>query len=95
MLLRLCCAAADPQRHTLPTHAGVAGAPVCEGGVLVGDSALYRGELARTISGRPCQTWTQATPHALAAAYVQRYGAAAGLSGHNFCRNPDGSSAVW
>lgn len=56
----------------------------------------YRGTMNKTVSGLPCQYWSDQWPN------THTYTTAAwpdgGLGGHNFCRNPDpsdGSTGPW
>ena len=46
----------------------------------------YKGSVARTISGRVCQKWSEQKPHRHQFKEVGK---------HNFCRNPDEEPGVW
>eukprot|EP00033_Pygsuia_biforma_P001407 GCRY01001591.1.p1 GENE.GCRY01001591.1~~GCRY01001591.1.p1 ORF type:complete len:593 (+),score=125.15 GCRY01001591.1:219-1997(+) len=57
------------------------------------DGRDYRGTVAVTKSGKPCQRWTQQFPQPHSRRPEDFPGA--GLGDHNYCRNPDGDSFVW
>jgi len=59
---------------------------------VVGNGASYRGCQTKTELGFTCQPWASQTPHAHTET-PQNY-PEAGLA-ENYCRNPDGSSAIW
>ena len=46
----------------------------------------YVGEANTTVNGTLCQKWSDTEPHDHDFTHV---------GDHNFCRNPDGDSAVW
>ena len=47
----------------------------------------YKGSVAKTISGKKCQKWSEQKPHKHKYAFV---------GDHNFCRNPkNGHTSVW
>ena len=47
----------------------------------------YKGSVAKTISGKKCQKWSEQKPHKHKYAFV---------GDHNFCRNPkNGHTGVW
>ena len=48
----------------------------------------YEGTLARTVSGKECQKWSEQKPH------KHKYGH---VGNHNYCRNPKGSGpkGIW
>jgi hypothetical protein len=46
----------------------------------------YRGTVNRTVTGKACQMWSEQFPHQHTVTAV--WYPAAGLGGHNFCRNP-------
>ena len=53
------------------------------------DESDYRGRVAVTISGRPCQAWSSQLPHQHRNTPENR--GDSGVAHHNFCRNPGGS----
>ncbi|XP_783300.1 plasminogen [Strongylocentrotus purpuratus] len=53
----------------------------------------YRGELAQTISGKECLSWTSPNPK-IKALTPAKY-PNAGLGDHNYCRNPDNEFTAW
>lgn len=57
------------------------------------DDTDYRGTIARTVSGRTCQKWTDQSPHT----HIRTPGIYpnAGLGDHNYCRNPDEEPGAW
>jgi len=52
------------------------------------DGQDYRGSIAVTKGGLPCQLWSHQTPNAHTKTHMNF--PKAGLGGHNFCRNPGG-----
>ena len=57
------------------------------------DGNDYRGKVAKTKTGRECQTWSEQIPwHHTKTTINFPY---SGLGGHNFCRNPDGEAGPW
>ena len=54
------------------------------------DGSDYRGKVAVTSGGRMCQAWSAQSPnhHTMTTIYYPH----AGLGGHNYCRNPEGSA---
>ena len=57
------------------------------------DGNDYRGKVAKTKTGRACQTWSEQIPwHHTKTTINFPY---SGLGGHNFCRNPDGEAGPW
>ena len=57
------------------------------------DGADYRGNIHQTESGHMCQRWSDQKPKAHDKTH-DHY-PAAGLGGHNYCRNPDGEPKPW
>jgi len=57
------------------------------------DGSDYRGKVSVTSSGRQCQAWSAQSPNHHTMSTINYPDA--GLGGHSFCRNPDGSSAPW
>ena len=57
------------------------------------DGKDYRGKVAMTKGGRPCQMWSDQIPwhHTKTVTNFP----SSGLGGHNFCRNPDGEDGPW
>jgi len=53
----------------------------------------YRGLVSTTINGLTCQKWTEQSPHQHTSSPLNYPNA--GLGDHNYCRNPDGTSAPW
>ncbi|XP_077986482.1 uncharacterized protein LOC144440904 [Glandiceps talaboti] len=55
--------------------------------------ADYRGEVSVTLSGIPCQKWSEQEPHEHGRDPESfPYG---GIGDHNYCRNPDGEPVPW
>ena len=46
----------------------------------------YKGSIAKTISGKECQKWSEQKP--------QKHGFG-DVGDHNFCRNPEYNGGVW
>jgi len=57
------------------------------------DGSDYRGAVATTLGGLPCQLWSHQSPHTHTKTHSNYPNA--GLGGHNSCRNPDGDVGVW
>ena len=51
-----------------------------------GTGEKYKGKVAKTASGKKCQSWTDQKPHKHKHEEVGE---------HNFCRNPDNHTGVW
>ncbi|XP_066264750.1 blastula protease 10-like [Branchiostoma lanceolatum] len=66
--------------------------PAVSTGCAVGSGDSYRGEVAKTASGRDCQRWDAQTPHQHSRTPTNYPNA--GLE-ENFCRNPDGETSPW
>ena len=65
----------------------------CNEAILADNSSTYRGCQDETLSGKTCQKWTVQSPqtHTRTEANYPD----AGVGDNNFCRNPDGESAIW
>ncbi|XP_077862658.1 uncharacterized protein LOC144344653 [Saccoglossus kowalevskii] len=53
----------------------------------------YRGTKNYTMKGKPCQKWTEQTPHAHT--YTEQFFNASGFGDHNYCRNTGRDQATW
>ncbi|XP_072182249.1 plasminogen-like [Diadema setosum] len=60
---------------------------------VVEDASDYRGVLNQTLSGIPCQMWTEQSPQTHTRT-PENY-PNADLGEHNYCRNPDSTSSAW
>jgi hypothetical protein len=58
-----------------------------------GDASDYRGSVNQTASGLLCQMWSHQWPWQHEKVFFNY--PAAGLGGHNSCRNPDGEATAW
>lgn len=57
------------------------------------DGSDYRGKVAMTRTGKPCQVWSSQIPWHHTKTMINY--PSSGLGGHNFCRNPDGEDGPW
>ncbi|XP_019624291.1 PREDICTED: zonadhesin-like [Branchiostoma belcheri] len=64
----------------------------CKDLCYTGTGVTYRGKVAKTECGRPCQSWNSQLPHSTTA--YSSNSSLAGLQG-NFCRNPGGEVSPW
>ncbi|KAI8502373.1 hypothetical protein Bbelb_199610 [Branchiostoma belcheri] len=64
----------------------------CKDLCYTGTGVTYRGKVAMTECGRPCQSWSAQLPHSTTA--YSSNSSLAGLQG-NFCRNPGGEVSPW
>ena len=53
----------------------------------------YRGTVNVTVTGLPCQRWTEEEPND--PFYTPHSSPGFGLGDHNYCRNPDGDTVPW